>query len=86
MTFFGITILTTFTFALYIIYSCFVLNVVFTFEFLTATDIPYYNSDGGSNNPPLDQLERFGWDWWLFVTDFMRIIIPFWYDHFSLPE
>jgi hypothetical protein len=67
----GTTIFNVIVLAFLFIYFAIVhLNLVFTFKHLTVSDVPYY--DTGVTYPNIDQ--RFGIDWWMYLTDYFRFI------------
>jgi len=67
----GTTIFNTIVlFFLFTYFAIVHLNLVFTFNHLPVSNVPWY--DPSVPLPNLDQ--RFGFDWWIYVTDYFRFI------------
>jgi hypothetical protein len=75
-----ITALNTVVFiSLFAYYAAVYLNVVFTFKYLTTSDVSYYD-------PTLmgllgsDYSNRYSWEWWVFLSDILRVLVPIMYE------
>lgn len=72
MSFFvGVLVYMTITLvALFIYFPLVWLNVVFTFNYLPASAVPYYNSGIATT----EGLPQYGWTWWSLALDLFRFI------------
>lgn len=61
--------------SLFAYFSAVYLNLVFTFDFLSTSDVSYYDPTlvgllGSSYS------DRYNWEWWVFLSDITRFLVP----------
>jgi hypothetical protein len=77
MSYIGILILTMIYVLMLMVYFSYVTqNLVFTHTYLAPKDVPYYDPIGTGTHPLLTQVDRFQFEWFIFATDALRIMVP----------